>query len=84
MAVAARVMHDNHALQAWLHNLLAHGHNRTVRSSAVVHVTRTAALREAARSIAVIGRTLTDPGRSFCMYLVLERAEAAVLESALS
>ena len=36
------------------------GRKRTIRSSAVVHATCAAVLREAARSIAVLGRTLMD------------------------
>ena len=63
---------------------VAQGHNRTVQASAVVNAMRVAAPREGARSIAVLGRTLTDCRRSFCMRLVLERVVAAVVESGLS
>ena len=59
--------------------------SRTIRpSTAVVNAMRTAAPREGARSVAVLERTLTNCGRSFCMYLVLGRVLAAVVESGLS
>ena len=54
---------------------------RTVRSSAVVHIMRTAVPRKDARSIAVLGRTLLDSGTSFCIHLLLVRAAATVVKS---
>ena len=67
---------------AHLQRTHAHWRGHVHEASFMVHAANM--VREGARSVAVLRSTLTDAGRSFCMYLLLGRVVAAALESGVS